>query len=162
MIKAQINLNENEHIKQSLFCEVAGSSRSIISLNYERIFYIPKVENLYLSIRTGLGYTPGIKSKNLKGTTSVPATVSFLYGRKHFVVLGIDYTSTFGQDFVDTTYTPAKLYLKYESSIILNLAYRYMQYKGVMFEITPVSLIWTNNPSSKFIWGFGFGVGYAF
>ena len=159
----QFEYYESEANKQSIFVEILGNSRSIISINYERFWGDQEVNKIIFSTRIGVGYTPGNKVKNLKGFTSIPLSVSALYGTgKNHIVFGLHYTGTFGQNFIDSSYAPPKYFLNYESAFILSLGYRFMKYKGVMLELCPVSLVWTNNPTSRFMMGFGFSIGHAF
>lgn len=149
--------------KQAIIAGTWGYTRSIVAVMYERFFITANNQNLLFAARTGIGYSPGIKSINLKGVISVPVLFSVLLGKKkNFFQLSVGYTSSFGKEGIDSTVTPPAKYLKYEASYCINLGYRFMEYKGATFEVTPISLIWTNNPDSRFMWSFGFSVGGAF
>ena len=150
--------------RQALVAEVLGNSRSIFSFNYERFFGIPKNERFFWSTRVGVGYNPGIKRINLKGTTSIPVVFTMLWGAggTHYIEAKAGYTGSIGKDAIDSTVAPPARYLKYESACILSLGYRFMEYKGAMLEIIPMSLVWTNNPTARFKYSFGFSIGGAF
>jgi len=160
---SQIGVNRNTFYKNSIFCELIGHSRSLLSVNYE------KISNLYENVffytsRLGIGYTPGLKIKSEKhsGTISVPAVLSLLVGKKNsYAQLGVGYAASFGQDFVDSTSTPPSIYQKFESSYTISIGYRYMDSNGLVAQIYPL-LQWTNNSSSKFNVGFGLSIGVAF
>jgi hypothetical protein len=149
--------------KNAITVEALGHSRGLVSINYERLFK-PQGDNILFSIRTGVGYTPGINigSKRLKGSAYVPLVLSLLAGKKsHFAQFGLGYTAAFGHDFVDSTTSPPTIYQKFESAYIVSLGYRYMNNHGMVAQIYPL-LQWTNNPTSKFAVGFGLSIGETF
>lgn len=163
LLYAQITYGQDSvKNKNSLTVEVAGYSRSLFSINYERLNKLSPNYFLY-TIRAGIGYTPGanIKSERHKGTVTTPLVLSLLAGKKkHFAQLSIGYTASFGQDFIDSTTTTPTIYQKFESAYILSLGYRYMR-NGFVGQAFPL-LQWTNNPSSKFSVGFGVSLGLTF
>lgn len=140
--------------------ELGGNSRSLMSLNYERLFSLSHETPFYFSLRTGVGYTPGSEDRKIKTTVSVPLVASLLVGvaDKHFMHFALGYTASFGNDAIDSTYSPPRHYQKYERAYIVRLGYRFMERKNVLVEAAPVA-IWTNNPTSKFEWSFGIGLG---
>jgi len=150
--------------KNTVTAELFGHSRSLISVNYERLTK-PFKEYFIFSLRTGIGYSPGLEvdeERKLKGITAIPVVASLLVGGyDHYVQLGIGYTASFGEDYVDTTVNPEKVYQKFESAYIVSLGYRYMEVDGLTAQAYPM-LVWSDNPSSKFSFSFGVALGYAF
>jgi len=148
--------------KNSAFIEVLGHSRSYISVNYERIFKLPNKHFLY-TFRAGAGYAPGetFNEKSYRGTITVPVVASFLAGIKHhYAQLGLGYSHSFGDPFIDSTFNPPHINQKHESAYSITLGYRYMGL-NVVIAAYPM-LMWTNNPNNRFFWGSGFSVGAYF
>ena len=89
--------------KNIVFFEFAGHSRAIFSAHYERLFYLSEENNILYSVRTGVGRNPGyeVHGEHFKGQTTIPVAVSVLYGRKHFLQVGVGYTALLGQDFTE-------------------------------------------------------------
>src|ERR1044071_5435022 len=51
--------------KHEIFMELAGHSRSIFSLNYQHLLF--NLNNgVFLTLRSGIGYTPGLVVRNIK------------------------------------------------------------------------------------------------
>jgi hypothetical protein len=157
----QILYGQENIDKNLMTVEVFGHSQSLFSVNYERIFKLSP--HLLYTLRTGIGYTPGltIKDERHKGTLTIPFVFSLLAGtKKHYAQLGVGYTAAFGQDYIDSTTTTPTIHQKFESSYILSFGYRYM-WNGFMGQAFPL-LEWTNNPSSRFSVGFGVALGMTF
>jgi hypothetical protein len=151
-----------EKDKNAYIFEAFGHSRSLISVNYERFLRPTNESYFFYSLRTGIGYIPGvtIKSKRLGSIITVPFVFSILTGKKdHHVQLGLSYTPMFGHDFIDSTTTSPTIYRKFESAFILSLGYRYMNSSGLIFQIFPI-LDYTKN--SKFNIFFGMSIGGSF
>ena len=151
----------NFYNQQTIFCEVGGHTRSLLSVNYERLFKGP-VKNTLWSVRTGIGIAPGESERDIPSVTSVPVVLSLLIGKtRHFVDLSVGWTASWGKDKIDSSQRPPQVYQKFESAYVLTLGYRFMKIDNVMFEGAP-TVLWTNNPGEKFQWSFTIIVGYAF
>jgi hypothetical protein len=148
--------------KNSAFTEVLGHGRSLISVNYERIFKFPNKHFLY-TFRTGIGYIPGetIHQKSYRGTLTIPVVASFLAGGKHhYAQLGLGYSHSFGDPFIDSTFNPPHINQKHEPGYSISLGYRYMGLNVVVAGYP--MLLWTNNPNNRYSVGFGFSAGAYF
>jgi hypothetical protein len=157
--------SKNDINKHALIVAVWGNYRSIASINYERIFSNSKYQNIFLTSSIGVGILPGFKTQNLKlkSIKTIPILFSILVGKKkHFAEFGLGYTGAFGQNAIDSSTSPPHQFLKYESAYSINVGYRFMEYKGAMFVVTPLSLIWTNNKTSRFMYSFSFSIGSTF
>lgn len=142
--------------------EFFGHSRSLISANYERIFKSSN-EHLLYSLRAGIGYTPGAEIKGVqhKGITTLPVVASVLAGGKgHYAQLGLGYSYSFGESYIDSTVNPPQMFQKHEPAFSLSLGYRYLG-QNIVVQAYPM-LVWTNNPTKRFSFGFGVSVGGRF
>lgn len=158
---SQNNTNNNID-NNSVTVEVFGHSRSLFSVNYERLLKLPS-DYFFCALRTGVGYSPWVNmnSGRHKGTLTVPAVLSLVVGKKkHYAQLCFGYSASFGEDFIDSTTTTPTIYQKFESTYSLSLGYRYM-WNGFVGQAYPL-LQWTNNPSSKFSIGGGVSIGVTF
>jgi hypothetical protein len=158
---AQRGLNNKD--ANSIFVEVGGHSRSLYSVNYEHVFST-KFKYIYFTSRIGIGYTPGAGNRD-KGTYSkpgvtVPIVFFTLLGRNsHFAQLGIGYTPSFGETFTGVKSTGPVVHMAYESAFSTSLGYRFVDVGGVTAQIFQTA-IWTNNPSQKFGYIIGMGIGW--
>lgn len=143
--------------------EVIGHSRAIFSANYERLFYLNEENNILYSVRAGFGRNPGydVHGEHFKGVTSVPIVFSALYGKKHFLQVGLGYTALFSEDFIDTSVNPNLVFQKFESNVSLSLGYRLMLDTGLVCQAYPM-IVFRDNPQKKFEVSFGVGIGYSF
>ena len=57
---------KNFYNTQSIFCEVGGHARGLLSCNYERIFKGP-VKNTLWTVRSGVGLAPGTAEDDIPG-----------------------------------------------------------------------------------------------
>jgi hypothetical protein len=148
--------------ENSAYVEALGHCRSLISANYERIFRLPNKHFLY-TLRTGVGYMPGetVKQKYYRGTLTIPVVASFLAGIKHhYAQLGLSYSYSFGDPFVDSTFNPPHINQKHEPAYSISVGYRYM---GLNVIVSVYALwLWTNNPNNRYSVGSGFTVGGYF
>lgn len=165
LISQFIFSQRNDELRKNNFTlEALGHSESLISVNYERIFYT-NLDKLLYSSRIGLGYVPGgEKNENYAispSTTTVPFVFSVLYGEKHFVQLGLGYSALFSQDFVDTRFNPNTVYKKFESDFSISIGYRFMTKDGIVAQAYPVFIL-KDNPATKSMLSFGVSLGYSF
>lgn len=149
--------------KNVIALEVFGYSQTIISANYERVFDIKNVENLFYSGRVGFGRNPGyeVRGKKFKGVNSLPIVLSAMYGKKHFAKLSIGYTALFSENFVDDSVSPNIVYKKFESDLAVAFGYRFISDGGITLDAFPIA-IFKDNPVDKFSISFGVGLGYFF
>ena len=159
--KGQGSMNSIKFDRNTLTFEVFGHSRSIFSLNYERLFKLSPYSSY--TFRTGIGYVPGdsIRLVRHKGTVTIPLVLTTLVGKKkNYLQLSAGYSASFGESYIDSTYTLPQIHQKFESAFIVSLGYRRMS-EDLVIQIFPL-LQWTNNPTSKFGFGFGFSIGFPF
>jgi hypothetical protein len=150
----------SQPIKQSVFYELGGNSRSFLSANYERL--IPLKDYAYVCFRTGIAYNPGSDSGRIKGEGSIPLVISILAGKgSNFLEFGLGYTASFGKPYIDSSSSPQITYKSYESAYIIRLGYRFMKMKNFMIEAAPV-YIWAKNLPNNYQLSFGLSLGYAF
>ena len=152
----------NRKNKNAFTIEVAGHSRGLISVNYERMFFTP-VKYIFYGVRTGVGYVPGmnIRDKRHKGTVTVPLVFSLLVGKKKsYVQLSLGYASSFGHDFIDSTTTTPTVYQKFESVYTIGLGYRFI-WNDFVAQAYPMLQL-TSNYYSRFSVGFGVSIGSTF
>lgn len=144
----------------SFIVEFSGHNRSLLSLNYEHKVYSYR-NNFIVTLRSGIGYSPGTTIDNIKGKGIVCLPLilsSFLGSGNHFFTFGTSYTLALGQDRIDYSYAPPEIYKKVESAFIVKAGYRYYNKSGALFDVYPL-LQWTDNPSHYFSWGFGLAIG---
>ena len=150
----------SQPIKQSVFYELGGNSRSFLSANYERL--IPIKTSGYVSFRTGFAYDPGSDSGRIKGESSIPLVISFWAGKgSNFLEFGVGYTASFGKPYIDSTSAPPITYKSYESAYVIRLGYRFMKIKSFMIEAAP-AYIWAKNLPNNYQLSIGLSLGYAF
>jgi len=149
--------------KQNLAYELAGHSRSLFSINYERSICNFK-NTFFIALRTGGGITPPItiNEKKQKPIYCVPVVASLYAGKKHhYLSFGVGYNASFGYNATDSSTNPPTIYQSFESAFIVRMGYRYCDKSGFIVEAYPI-LQWTNNPSNDFAVGFGLAFGYSY
>ena len=147
--------------RQTLFWELGGHARGMLSANYERLFKGPFKHSLW-TLRTGFGFMPAEQQEtpHTPAVYSIPVVGSLLVGRKHMVGLSVGWTASFSQNAVDSSILPHVVYQKFEAAYMVTLAYRFMRYDHVMVMAGPTFVV-VNNPD-RYQWSYMIGVGYTF
>lgn len=148
--------------------EVFGHSSTWFSASYERLFPISKNDKLMLATRIGVGRTPGFEVDDetnddgyFIGTFSLPVTLYFLYGKTHYLQIGVGYTGLFSEDYIDKSKEPDIYYKKYETDIGVSIGYRLMLESGLVVQTYPI-VLFRDNPGKKVGYSFGVSLGYSF
>ncbi len=137
--------------------EGLGHANSLISFNYERIFF-PKNENILMGARVGYGRWPG--TQNTNGVNTIPFVFSTMYNvfkKEHFLQLGLGYSALFSEDYQDF----GVQYKKFESDFSISLGYRYMSKYRTVAQIYPVFIL-RDNDVEKSLFSLGASVGFSF
>lgn len=153
------NFIYSQENKNIFSLNVLGHSDSFVAVQYDRLFF-SNFEKVTYSFGVGIGRKPGFDTKgtHFKGVTTVPVVFSMLYGKKHFIELGLGYAAVFSEDF---TYSSTEIYKKFESDISVSLGYKLILESGLVVQAYPV-FIMKDNPATKSKFSFGVGVGYLF
>jgi hypothetical protein len=156
-------VDSTSYDKNAVLAGALGHARGIFSLEYERMFKSKRIKPFIYTAGTGIGYTWGSHESGQKGIVYFPFTAGLLVGKgNHYGHVRVGYTGAIGQEKIDTTYSHTPPNVKNESAYIISVSYRYMKHKDFVAEISPMTLIWTNNPNRRFIYSCCFRIGGAF
>jgi hypothetical protein len=155
----QFKPKQDDFNKQSIYLEFGGNGRSVLCLNYERLFPSP-VSYLHYTARIGVGFSS--RNFDSSGIVNVPLEATVLLGRrKHFLEAGVGYTASFQNSNTDTTITPHLHYNSLSGIYCFRLGYRFALTDGVLFRFAP-SLQLEQNPVWKVDLSWGVSIGVSF
>lgn len=145
--------------KQSFYLEFAGNGRSILCLNYEKIF--PSRQSyLHYTARVGIAYSS--RNFDSSGVINIPLEATMLIGKsKHFLEVGVGYTVSLQKSNTDTSVTPHLHYNSLSGFYCFRLGYRFAVKDGVLVRFAP-SLQLEQNPVWKVELSWGVSIGMSF
>ena len=166
---AEVNIfGQNFNKRNTVYGELLGTSGSILSIHYDRIFY--ESNKLYFDLTAGFGYFPSIN--NSDSILGIPVSLNLITGKNnhHFELgVGLTYNSglfkeeiKIGNEIISSNSLIA-IYNTYR------IGYKYQKPDGGLFiraNVTPFIRIKTIKeiPSmtvSKFFPNIGLGIGYS-
>jgi len=145
-------------IKNGVYIQLFGNTETLLSLNYERIFYINKTKLIDLSLRTGFGlHKSGYDSSLHYGFV---LELNSIIGRKYVLAdVGVGYSPHFNNSDLSSPYIPVDQRSNYYYVYTIRLGAR-LNLGGIAF--IRISQLLTYRPvtpkSGKLFYRKGFGV----
>jgi len=143
--------------------DVGGTSQTLFSLHYERIFQPKKFKYTYFSTNIGFGLQGGKYDQNT--FFSFPLELNVFVGGKHSVEAGIGGTLFFGTSDLNNPKVPPEYRTNFYYGNSFRLGYQFINDNGLLIRAAPMVLINKIPPLGncyKAQASFGFSIGRCF